>query len=152
MNTSASSTSGLDREPSETSVGSSVSGTTRGSVRPTRLLRLGVFALLMVSAGACADSLVEVGGELTLELSGPSSAALSDSVAVSYEARGRSLLGMVVSYGDGTVDSVFFVGSQSAGGRVAHLYDEAGSYTIVGEVQDGIEGSTTAQIVVQVTP
>lgn len=104
------------------------------------------------STVACTDSAVEIGSELSLQLTAPSSIPLSDSLIVEYEAKGRSLLGLVVDYGDGAADTVPFVGSQSAGGRLAHKYSEAGQYQVTGRVQDGIEGSTMADVTVSVTP
>ena len=114
-----------------------------------------LFATAALAAGAlwgCSDSLVEVGGELTLTLDGPTSAPLSDSVAVNYAVRGRSLLGLVLTYDDGVADTVFFSGSQSAGGVLTHRYEEAGTYRILGVVQDAIEGSVTEELSVTVTP
>lgn len=125
--------------------------------RPSgRRLSARAFAVALCVAGVglvgCSDSSFEVGSELSIELSVPATAPLSDSVDIEYEARGRSLLGMIVEYGDGTADSVSFVGSQSAGGRVRHKYDAAGDYRISGTVQDGIEGSESAEADVTITP
>jgi len=111
-----------------------------------------VTALLAVGVlWACSDSVVEIGSELELELDAPATSALSDSVSVAFEARGRSLLGFVLRYGDGSVDSVRLSGSQSAGGQLRHLYQETGTYTLVGEVQDGIEGNIMAEVTLTVT-
>ena len=121
------------------------------SSRTRSLLSPFLGLLLLGSLGACADSVVEVGSDLELDMTGPSSIALSDSLTVDFEARGRSLLGFVLRYGDGAVDSVRLVGSQTAGGRLHHLYEESGTYTVIGEVQDGIEGNIMAEITVTVS-
>lgn len=106
----------------------------------------------LAAMAGCADSVVEVGGELSLTLDAPPSALLPDSVAVTYDARGRSLFGMVLQYGDGSVDTLNFQGAQSAGGQVKHKYEAAGDYQITGTVTDGVEGTETAQVTVTVRP
>lgn len=102
--------------------------------------------------GGCSDSVVEVGNELSLELTGPASAPVSDSLEVSFEVEGRRLLGLVLEYGDGAVDSVSFSGSQSAGGYRSHKYTEPGTYLVTGKVQDGVEGTIMAELSVTMTP
>lgn len=118
-------------------------------VRPVLLLA----AILMAGTlGGCSDSVVEVGNELSLELTGPASAPVSDSLEVSFEVEGRRLLGLVLEYGDGAVDSVSFSGSQSAGGYRSHKYTEPGTYLVTGKVQDGVEGTIMAELSVTMTP
>jgi hypothetical protein len=95
---------------------------------------------------------VDVGGPLMLDLSGPASSPVSDSLKVEFDANGRSLLGLVLHYGDGQTDSVAMNGSQSAGGFRHHRYMEPGDYTVTGEVHDGIEGTATADFQVTITP
>lgn len=115
-------------------------------------LRSAAFALAVAGVSGCSDALVEVGGELSLELAGAEAIELADSLIVEFEVRGRSLLGLALEYGDGVVDSVGFAGAQSAGGRLAHLYGEGGTYTVVGEVQDGVEGTIVRQFTLVVRP
>lgn len=111
-----------------------------------------VVAALVGGVWGCSDSLVDIGRELSLDFSGPPTTALSDSLPVTYDVRGRSLLGMVVDYGDGSLDSLFFSGAQSAGGRVAHKYQEPGDYVVSGKVQDAVEGSIMAEFPVTIVP
>ncbi len=133
----------------------SLSAERPSSPRPTRAGRMALVAaaaLAVAGTAACSSSSLEIGSELSLELDAPASVPLADSLVIQYDARGRSLLGLVVEYGDGTADSVAFVGSQSAGGRLAHKYSESGEYRVTGRVQDGVEGTTMADVTVSVTP
>lgn len=108
--------------------------------------------LLTFALAACGESTLTVGGPLFVELRADSVISVSDSLIVDYDASGRSLLGIVFDFGDSQVDSVQFVGSQSAGGRVAHLYALPGAYVVSGRVEDAVEGSITDQLTVTVTP
>ena len=69
-----------------------------------------------------------------------------------YTVQGRSLLGMVVTWGDQGRDSVFFSGAQTAGGNVEHAYALEGSYLLTAEVVDQIEGTVTKTLTVTVAP
>ena len=55
-----------------------------------------------------------------------------------YAVVGRNLLGLVVDYRDMQVDSLFFSGAPSAGGRVAHLYAAPGQYIVSARVEDAV--------------
>ena len=78
--------------------------------------------------------------------------AVTDSLVVEYDVVGRTLLGMVVDYGDAQADSIFFQGAQTAGGRAPHLYAASGQYTVSARVDDAIEGTVTEQLTVTINP
>jgi len=92
------------------------------------------------------------GGPLELSISAISPVAVTDSLVVEYQVVGRTLLGMVVDYGDTQSDSIFFQGAQTAGGRAPHLYAASGQYTISARVDDALEGSVMEQLTVTINP
>jgi hypothetical protein len=71
-------------------------------------------------------------------------------VTFTYQVKGTSLDGIVIEYGDGVADSVFTQGAQTATGSVAHAFEVAGSFTVVGRAEDGSTGTATAQIAIVV--
>ena len=87
-----------------------------------------------------------------LSLSAVTPVAVTDSLVVEYTIVGRNLLGMAVDYGDMQVDSLAFLGAQTAGGRVGHLYAAPGQYTVSARVTDGIEGTVTEELIVTINP
>lgn len=110
-----------------------------------------LFALAGLAV-ACSDSDLTFGGPLDVSITSNSPVSVDDSLVVNYDVTGRSLLGIAITWGDATVDSVFFSGAQSAMGRVAHLYDADGDYTVTGTVTDGIEGNASDELSVTITP
>ena len=110
-----------------------------------------LFALNLLGWG-CSDATFTGGGPLELSISAVSPVAVTDSLVVEYEVVGRSLLGMVVDYGDTRSDSIFFQGAQTAGGRAPHLYAASGQYTISARADDAIEGTVTEQLTVTINP
>ena len=112
-------------------------------------------ALLLVLgllASGCTDESVFIGGPLMLSLTAASSVAVTDSLVVEYTVVGRSLLGMVVDYGDMQIDSFFFSSAQTASGRAPHLYAAPGQYSVSARVEDSVEGNVTEGLTVTVTP
>ena len=102
-------------------------------------LVLGTLALWVGFVACGGES--EIGSPLSLSIEGPSTAVVGDTIAVSYSARGRSLVGLVVAWGDGMVDSVTAGGAQLADGRVRHAYQGAGQFRIIATIEDAIEGT-----------
>ena len=78
--------------------------------------------------------------------------SLSDSLVLEYDARGRSLLGMVIFWGDATLDSVFMNAAQSAAGSRGHIYPDTGSYTITARLVDSVEGSDEKTLDIRIEP
>ena len=114
-----------------------------------RGLLLSVICLL---GWGCSDESFSLGGPLVLSISAVSPVAVTDSLVVNYSVVGRNLLGMTVNYGDMQTDSLFFLGAQTAGGRIGHLYAAPGQYTISARVEDAVEGSVTEELVVTINP
>ena len=119
-------------------------------------LRLSVRLFSMFAAGlfvwSCASTDVEIGNPLELEVSSNTPVAVTDSLVLSYEARGRSLLGMVIFWGDATLDSVFMNAAQSAAGSRGHIYPDTGSYTITARLVDSVEGSEEEVLDIRIDP
>jgi len=106
---------------------------------------------VMLCVGACSDVTFEGGGPVTIQLSADrTSVPAGGSVTFTFEATGTYLNGVVVDYGDGVVDSVSTLGAQTAAGSVSHSFGLPGSYTVVGRAEDGVTGTATAEVVIQV--
>ena len=115
---------------------------------PTLLLA-SAFGVLL---GSCSSNEVTFGGPLELQIRSNSPVSVGDSLQLDYDVVGRNLLGMVVEWGDAELDSVFFSGAQSAGGRVRHQYADEGTYTLMARVLDQVEGNTTKELTVTIEP
>ncbi len=121
--------------------------------QPSRLsLRTLACTAFAIFVAACSTSELTFGGPLDLQISSNSPVSVSDSLQVDYDIVGRSLLGMVVEWGDAEVDSVGFAGAQTAGGRRRHLYATAGSYTVTATVVDQLQGEQTKELTVTIDP
>jgi len=117
------------------------------------LKRGGLFLFLLCTLGSgCTDESFSLGGPLVLSMTAVTSVAVTDSLIIDYSVVGRNLLGMEVNYGDMQVDSLFFLGAQTAGGRLAHLYAASGQYTVSARVEDAVEGSVTEVLAVTINP
>ncbi len=110
-----------------------------------------LFAICLLGWG-CSDESFSLGGPLVLSISAVSPVAVTDSLVVEYSIVGRNLLGMAVDYDDMQVDSLAFLGAQTAGGQVSHLYAAPGQYTISARVEDSVEGTATKELVVTINP
>lgn len=111
------------------------------------------FALSLVAiAVACSDAELTYGGPLAVSVTSNEPVEVTDSLIIEYSVEGSSLLGMEVLWGDETVDSIFFGGAQTAGGRVAHLYAADGTYLVTTTVTDALQGTADRQITVTVSP
>ena len=112
---------------------------------------LPLFTACLLGLG-CSEQSVSLGGPLMLSLSAVTPVAVTDSLVVEYTIVGRNLLGMAVDYGDMQVDSLAFLGAQTAGGRVGHLYAAPGQYTVSARVQDAVDGTVTEELTVTINP
>ncbi|MDA0329218.1 MAG: hypothetical protein O2958_09445 [Gemmatimonadetes bacterium] len=116
--------------------------------------RTRIFALLLVAgtgAVACLDDSITGTRPLSMAVTANPQIALVDEVViVSYQATGTGLLGIIMNWGDGVVDSLTFNGlAVEASGNFEHAYPVAGSFDIVGtaEAQNGtVSDSTAVQI------
>ncbi len=108
--------------------------------------------VVAVVAASCSESSVTLGGPLELTLTASSPVRVQDSVVVEFDVVGRQLIGLILDFADGSVDSIALSGAQSAAGRVAHQYGSAGNFLVTGRVQDAIEGDTMDDVSVTVVP
>lgn len=118
----------------------------------SRFGRLVLLYLSTCAIVACSDSELTFGGPLELRLTSNSPVTVTDSLVVNYDVTGRTLLGMAVTWGDGTVDSVAFAGAQTAAGRLPHLYSSDGTFTVAATVTDQVQGLVTEELTVTVNP
>ena len=83
-----------------------------------------------------------------------STRAVGEDFSFTYDAQGTALNRVVIEFGDGNSqsDSTFFGVFQSAemDGTMVHAYDSAGSYTVIGWVEDLAVGADSAQVTVEV--
>lgn len=120
---------------------------------PSSLIRrVRFFAVLTVFGAACSSSDITLGGPLTVTIGSNSPVSLGDSLRLDYDVTGQSLAGMAINWGDAQIDSVGFLGAQTAGGSEYHLYDSAGTYTIQTIVFDQLQGTETTDLTVTITP
>ena len=122
------------------------------SMIPTRSTRFVFVVIVGLVAASCSSNEVTIGGSLDVQLSSNSPVLVGDSLELNYAVQGRSLLGMVVEWGDAGLDSLFFSGAQTADGRVRHLYQTNGAFTVIARVVDQVEGSETKTLTVTVDP
>lgn len=90
----------------------------------------------------------EIGSPLAIELEGPPRGEVDEQVAVRYDAVGRSLQGIVFTWGDGAVDSLATAGAQSASGTMFHTYEAAGDFLVSARVEDSVEGVARAELTI----
>lgn len=105
--------------------------------------------LVLGSLSGCGDFSVNVLPlELMLTVDTPN-LPVGEFVGYRYQAQGRGLLGLIVDYGDGVVDSLSFAGAQTAAGtcgtptdarptdeRCRHAYELPGTYVVTGRLED----------------
>ena len=109
----------------------------------------GLVALGFGLVAACGDN-GEIGSPLTVSLTGPETGLAGDSLPFGYDVAGRSLTGIIFEWGDGTRDSVPTAGAQTAIGTRWHAFDTVGVYVVNMVVEDGLEGTASDQVSVDV--
>jgi hypothetical protein len=62
---------------------------------------------------------------------------VGESFTFRYEGEGRSILGLVLHFGDGRVDSIPGFGAQTASGFREHAFEAEGVFLAVVELEDG---------------
>jgi hypothetical protein len=108
--------------------------------------------IVAIATATCSSDQLTFGGPLEVEFSTNTPVPVTDSLQVDFDVVGRSLLGMVVLWGDEQLDSIVFSGAQTAGGRIRHLYDSAGVYTVRATVIDQLEGTGSHEAAVTINP
>lgn len=115
------------------------------------------FAALAVSvvmaASACARTSTDVGEPLsiTLTVDRTSGRAGLDTFSFHYEVAGTDLLGVVLDFGDGQVDSLAAMGAARAAATREHVYASPGTYSASAKAQEafGNAKADTVTVVVQ---
>ena len=108
-------------------------------------------SLLLGGVVACSSITIEGGIPVRIELvADRSTAVVSDTVRFTYDARGTSIEGVYVDFGDGVVDTTLTLGANSASGIVSHAWNRTGTFTVVARAEDLATGVATAQVVIQV--
>ena len=115
----------------------------------TRWMAVGLVAVGFALVAACEDN-GEIGGPLTVSLTGPETGLAGDSLPFGYDVSGRSLAGIIFEWGDGTRDSIPAAGAQTAFGTRWHIFDTVGVYLVNMVVEDGVEGTASDQVSVDV--
>ena len=105
-------------------------------------------AAVVALASACEDD--PFGSSLSVQLVGPGTGVVGEELTVRYDARGRSLVGVILAWGDGAVDSISTSGAQTAAGTRRHTYQMPGLFTVQARVEDALEGAKTAEVSIQV--
>lgn len=114
-------------------------------MRPRTLLVL-ASAVLAVACNVAALDDIALDGSLTAS---PLNATVGQEVTVTIEAEGTRLLSFLIDYSDGTdPDFISVAGSREARWTRVHTFEAAGSYEIVGRID---EFSDTLTRVVTVT-
>ena len=106
---------------------------------------------LMIVGSACLDDSITGTRTLTFSLSAdPTSTTVGQTVTFRYEGTGTRIQGVVVDYGDGSVDSVFTPGTVvEVGGDFVHEYGASGTFQAVGRletVQAFLSDTVTIQV------
>lgn len=104
--------------------------------------------LLVLAAGCITDD--EIGSPLSVELIGPETGLVGDQLSVLYNVSGRSLSGIIFSWGDGETDSLATAGAQSASGSMQHTYEMPGLFTVRALAEDAVEGVASAEVSINV--
>ena len=127
-------------------------------MKTSRLLRSCALVLLASAGVACLDDSITGARPLTFSLTVPEpTAQVGDSVTFEYEATGTGILGVIMNYGDGTVDSMDVV-SASGGGNIVeysdaprYAYETSGTYEVIGRLET-TDGSASDTVQVEITP
>ena len=109
--------------------------------------------LIAVASAACLDSDITGTRPLSFSLiSDAPSAPIGDSLTFTFTATGTSIFGVVVSYGDGVVDTLVTQSSSTVEWTqsVKHAYPVAGDFNVVGRLETSV-GSRADTVAVQIT-
>lgn len=85
-----------------------------------------------------------------MELIGPETGLVGDRLSVIYNVYGRSLNGIIFTWGDGATDSLHTLGAQTAEGSMQHVYEMPGLFTVRAVVEDAVEGVASAEVSINV--
>ena len=108
-----------------------------------------LFALVLLLACSSVD-VEDLPTAITLTVD-RNSAAVGDTLLFSYDATGEFMVGVIVDYGDGVLDSISAPGAQRANGSLRHSYVDPGSYTVIATLEEAIRDDATDTEVVEIT-
>jgi hypothetical protein len=92
----------------------------------------GVLLAVVLCAGACTGISGPDDVALAVELTASAAtASIGSPITFRFEARGNSLEGVALDYGDGAVDSVATYLARTAAGNYPHGYGEPGAYRVL---------------------
>ncbi len=103
---------------------------------------------LATALAACYDD--EIGTPLSIELIGPDVGVVGEKVSVLYNVTGRSLNGVIFTWGDGSVDSLATAGAQTASGAREYVYLAPGVFTVRARAEDAVEGVANAEVIINI--
>jgi hypothetical protein len=117
----------------------------------TPLFRL-LCVLLLSATGGCSSTSTDFGQPLSITLTADRDVAVAgvDTVTFRYDAAGTDLVGIVLNFGDGQVDSLSAQGATTAGATREHLYSDPGTFFAVAEVLEAFGGSLADTVVIEV--
>lgn len=103
---------------------------------------------LATALTACYDD--EIGTPLSIELIGPDVGVVGEKVSVLYNVTGRSLNGVIFTWGDGSVDSLATAGAQTASGAREYIYQLPGLFKVRARAEDAVEGVASAEVMINI--
>lgn len=113
-----------------------------------------VFGLLLAAATtACLDDSITGTRPLTFSLSVNSSTAeVGDTLTFSYEATGTGIFGVILTWGDGAVDTIQAESPNQVERReqVPYAYEMPGSFQVIGQVVTSV-GTRGDTVQVEIT-
>jgi hypothetical protein len=105
---------------------------------------------LLLGVAACSnESTAPRPFDVSLE-SNVTTVTRGDSVTFTVIARGGSLLGVLMDYGDGRNDQYATGGARTARVTFRHAFDAAGTYTVSAAVTDAVAGQKDAALQIRV--
>lgn len=99
-----------------------------------------------LALGSCVDSSLDLptGGDLEITLTiTPGTVTAGGEVLVSASSVGTQLLGTILDYGDGFVDSIPAAGAQTQTVNCPKGYNQEGTFIIQATIQDASQGDLT---------
>ena len=108
----------------------------------------------LAGVGACSDSSLDLptSGPLSLTLTvAPTDITAGDEVLVTAASVGTLLLGTVIDYGDGFVDSIGASGAQTQTVNCPKAYNEVGVFVVTATIDDAEQGKQVKQDTVRVS-
>ena len=99
----------------------------------------------MAALGACLTSPDPL--PLDIKIQAPTSATTTDTVAFVVQLQGRSVLGVAMTYGDGSeLESFPTGGARTASVTFFHRFTQSGTYEVTGTVNDAVLGQKDASV------